>query len=199
LFKKILFDINLVILNDDNQDDLTFLTWFSFNKNFSGIKSLILKKKRTQSNINFWSNSFGIFSMVTDSSLEKINNYDFLDDSYFVVKPGIIFSKPELDLDKSIDLFDKFGLYYKNKNSNLFNEQNDLIGNLDHDVSTIFVNLNPWIDNLNKGKINNSLAKCYGHPEFLKGHGTANEVNFGFILKDAYSVYVNFPEVNYDR
>ena len=59
--------------------------------------------------------------------------------------------------------------------------------------------IQPWIDNLNKGKINNSLAKCYGHPEFLKGHGTANEVNFGFILKDAYSVYVNFPEVNYDR
>jgi len=152
LFKKTISDINLVILNDQNQDDLTFLTWFSFNKNFAGIKSLILRKTRNQSNISFWSNSFGIFSMVGDYDLNKINKFNFLDSSYFVVKSGLLFSKPEFDLDKSIDLFEKHGIYYKNKNADSFNDQKDLIGDLDCDVSTIFVNLNTWIKNINKLK-----------------------------------------------
>jgi len=198
LFKKTISDINLVILNDQNQDDLTFLTWFSFNKNFAGIKSLILRKTRNQSNISFWSNSFGIFSMVGDYDLNKINKFNFLDSSYFVVKSGLLFSKPEFDLDKSIDLFEKHGIYYKNKNADSFNDQKDLIGDLDCDVSTIFVNLNTWIKNINKLKLNSKLSQCYGNPEFMKGRGTPNEVSFGLLLKDAYGVYANFPEVKND-
>lgn len=198
MFKRKISDVNLIIINDNlnqHDDDLTFLTWFSFNKNFSGIKSLIIRKKRNQSNINYWSNSFGIFCMTGDYHFEKIKNFNFLDKNYFIVKSGIISSKSELDLDKSFDLYENCGVFYKNKTTDLLNDQNDLFGNLNSDASTIFINLNSWIKELVDSNLNTRLSQCYGNPKFLKGHGTANEINFGYILKDAYSLYANFPEV----
>ena len=150
MFKRKLSDINLVIISDKNHnnDDLTFLTWFSFNKNFAGIKSLIYRKKRNNSNINYWTNSFNIFSLVGDFDLNKINNLYFLDNSFFIVKSGIIFSKSELNLDESFDFYKDQGILYKNKNSNLTNSNQYLIGTLDCDISTIFIDLNPWTVNL---------------------------------------------------
>jgi hypothetical protein len=197
LFKRKKHDVNLIILseNDQNCDDLTFLTWFSFNRNLSGVKPLIIRKKRTQSNIHYWANSFNIFSMVGDYNLKKIDNFNFLDKSYFVIKSGILFSKSDLDLDKSFDLFDTYGIFYKNKSSSFFYDNNDLIGNLDNDTSTMFIDINNWVKNLSMLKLSNKLNQCYGHPKFLKGNGTTNEINFGYILKDAYGVYSNFPEV----
>jgi len=198
LFKRKISNVNLVIVNDNlnqHDDDLTFLTWFSFNKHFSGIKSLIVRKKRKQSNINYWSNSFGISCVTGDFDLENIKNFDCLDESYFVIKSGIIFLKSELDLNKSFDLYDNYGIYYYNKNLNFLNNQNDLFGNLNSDNSTVFVDLNLWIKELRDLNLNTKLSQCYGNPEFLKGFGTANEINFGYILRDAYSIYANFPEV----
>ena len=198
MFKRKLSEINLVIVSDKNHnnDDLTFLTWFSFNKNFAGIKSLIYRKKRNNSNINYWTNSFNVFSLVGDFDFKKINNLDFLDNSFFIVKSGIIFSKSELNLEESFDFYKDKGILYKNKNSNLINNNQDLIGTLDSDTSTVFIDLNPWIDNLNLLKLNCKLSLCYGEPEFLKGKGTANQINFGYLLKDACKVYTNFPEVS---
>lgn len=192
-------NINLIIVCNDSKhnDDLTFLTWYSFNKHFSGIKSLILKNNRSSSNINYWSSSFKIHNKVfTSFCLEKLNEFDFLDDSYFVVKAGVIFSKPEINLENSFNLFDNYGIYYFNKNFPIVKNDIDyLMGYLEDDVSSIFIDLNPWIEKLNQLKLIDKLSLAYGEPDFLKGKGTSNQINFGSILKDAQKIYNNFPEV----
>lgn len=197
MFKNKISNINLIIVcdNSKNNDDLTFLTWYSFNKHFSGIKSLILKTKRDNSNIIYWANSFKVNYKFGEFSLDKINKFNFLDESYFVIKAGIIFSKPEIDLENSFDLFDEKGIYYNNKNSNFKNNNNFLIGCLEDDVSSVFIDLNPWIIKLKQLQLINKLSLCYGEPSFINGKGTPNEINFGAILKDAQKVYINFPEV----
>ena len=198
MFKNKISNINLVIVCDNSKhsDDLTFLTWYSFNKHFSGIKSLILKTKRDNSNIIYWANSFKINYKFGEFSLDKINNFNFLDDSYFVIKSGIIFSKSEIDLENSFDLFNQKGIYYNNKKSNMKNNDNDyLIGNLEDDNSSVFIDLNPWIAKLKQLQLIDKLSSCYGEPSFINGKGTPNEINFGAILKDAQKVYINFPEV----
>ena len=96
MFKKRISNINLIIVCNDSKhnDELTFLTWYSFNKCFSGIKSLILKSNRKNSNIKYWINSFKIHCKFGSLSLDEIKKFEFLDDSYFVIKAGIVFMKP---------------------------------------------------------------------------------------------------------
>ena len=195
--KKIIPNINLIIVCNDykHNDELTFLTWYSFNKCFSGIKSLILKSNRKNSNINYWINSFKIHCKLGNLSLDEIKKFEFLDQSYFIIKAGVIFLKPEIDLENSFDLFESQGIYYNYKNSFLKTENKYLIGTLEEDESFNFIDLNPWVKKLNELKLIDRLSLCYGEPEFINGKGNQNEINFGSFLKDAQKVYNNFPEV----
>lgn len=195
--KEKIANVSLIIVCNDSKhnDELTFLTWYSFNKCFSGIKSLILKSNRKNSNINYWINSFKIHCKFGNLSLDKIKKFEFLDDSYFIIKAGIIFLKPEIDLENSFDLFESQGIYYNYKNSFLKTENKYLIGTLEEDESFNFIDLNPWVKKLNELKLIDRLSLCYGEPEFINGKGNQNEINFGSFLKDAQKVYNNFPEV----
>ena len=197
MIKKRISNINLIIVCNDSKhnDELTFLPWYSFNKCFSGIKSLILKSNRKNSNIKYWINSFKIHCKFGSLSLDEIKKFEFLDDSYFVIKAGIVFLKPEIDLENSFDFFDSKGIYYNCKNSFSKTENKYLIGTLEDDVSFNFIDLNPWIKKLNELKLIDRLSLCYGEPEFTNGKGNPNEINFGYLLKDAQKVYNNFPEV----
>ena len=197
MLKERISNINLIIVCNDSKhnDELTFLTWYSFNKCFSGIKSLVLKSNRKNSNINYWINSFKINCKFGNLSLDKIKKFEFLDDSYFIIKAGIIFLKTEIDLENSFDLFESQGIYYNYKNSFLKTENKYLIGTLEEDESFNFIDLNPWVKKLNELNLIDRLSLCYGEPEFINGKGNQNEINFGSFLKDAQKVYNNFPEV----
>lgn len=195
--KEKIANVNLIIVCNDSKynDELTFLTWYSFNKFFSGIKCLILKSSRKNSNINYWINSFKIHCKLGNFKLDEIKNFEFLDDSYFVIKAGIIFLKSEVNLENSFNFFDNKGIFYNYKKFNFEFDDKYLIGKLEDDFSSIFVDLNPWIEKLNEFKLIDRLSLCYGEPEFINGKGTPNEVNFGGLLKDAQKIYNNFPEV----
>lgn len=183
-------DINLIIdcfndLPSNVNDYLAFLSYFSFYDQFKEtLKPLIVIPKTKNTAINFWALSFKIPIIRKQIDFQQI-----IQKPAFRVKCGVVLLDQNFDYQNSFNEFDKYGMEILS-GENTTNDNVGLIGKIDDEFSSSFINLNQDI------YLNNLVNILY---EVLKDvsdiKGNNNRALFERLLIKAYKIFVKFPQI----
>lgn len=183
-------DINLIIdcfndLPSNINDYLAFISYFSFYEQFKEtLKPLIVIPKTKNTAINFWALSFKIPIIRKQIDFQQI-----IQKPAFRVKCGVVLLDQNFDYQNSFYQFDKYGIEIFS-GENTTNDNVGLIGKIDDEFSSSFINLNQDI------YLNNLVNILY---EVLKDisdiKGNSNRALFERLLIKAYKIFIKFPQI----
>jgi hypothetical protein len=182
---------NLIIdctndLPSNVSDELAFISFYSFYNQFGDtLKPLVIIPSNKQSNIAFWASSFKVPVFKNKICLEE-----FIQKPAFFIKSGVVMLNQNFENNKSFDFFKSQGIKFFSQEDTFSNFK--IIGELDDNFSSSFINLKYWIY---KNNIINTLNSFYGNPSLLKIKGKPNEILFNQLLDKAHKIYINFPEI----
>lgn len=182
-------DINLIIdcfndLPSNINDYLAFISYFSFFEQFKEtLKPLIVVPKNKLSNITFWASSFQIPVIK-----KQINFEDVIQRPAFRVKCGVVLLDQNFDYQNSYHGFENNGIQLYS-GEEIITDNVGLIGKLDDEFSSSFINLNQDIYFKDLVNILYGVLK-----DASKIYGKVNRVLLDKLLIKAYKIFVNFPQ-----
>lgn len=168
-------------------DDLAFLSFYSFYNQFGDtLKPLIFIPSNKRTCITYWALAFKIPVLK-----KRIDIKDIVQKPAFYIESGMVILDQNFESTKSFDAFESHGIKFLSEiESDFYNF--GLIGELEDNFSSSFINLNKWIY---KNNIVNTLSNCYGYPSLSKRKEKPNEILFGDLLDKAHKTYKQFPEI----
>lgn len=185
-------NINLII-NCNNQmpsrisDYLAFLTYYSFYDQFKEtLKPLLIIPTKKDTNIHYWASSFKIPILRKELKFESI-----IQKPAFYVKSGVLVLDQNFDYVNSINAYEEYGLKLFSEKEKEFSNIG-IIGNLNDDFSSSFINLN---QDIYLNDLVNILNNGYGASYFFRNKKTPNRSSFSELVKKAHISYLNFPEI----
>ena len=185
-------NINLIInCNNDMpsriSDYLAFLTYYSFYDQFKEtLKPLLIIPTKKDTNIHYWASSLKIPIVRKEPNFESL-----IQKPAFYVKSGLLILDQNFDYSNSIDAFKEHGLKLFSEIEKKFSNVG-IIGKLDEDFSSSFINLN---QDIYLNDLVNILNNGYGASYFFRNKKTLNRSSFSEIVKKAHALYLNFPEI----
>lgn len=185
-------NINLII-NCNNEvpsrisDYLAFLTYYSFYDQFKEtLKPLLMIATKKDTNVHYWASSLKIPIIRKEPNFESL-----IQKPAFYVKSGLLMLDQNFDYLNSIDTFEEHGLKLFSEIEKKFSNVG-IIGKLDDDFSSSFINLNK---DIYLNDLVNILNNGYGASYFFRNKKTLNRNSFSEVVKKAHSLYLNFPEI----
>jgi hypothetical protein len=185
-------DVNLIInCNNDMpsriSDYLAFLTYYSFYDHFrETLKPLLVIPSVKDTNAHYWASSLKIPILRKVPFFENV-----IQKPAFYVRSGLLILDQNFDYLNSFDVFENYGIRLISETQNDFSNVG-IIGNLDDEFSSSFINLNK---NISLKDLVNILNNGFGASYFTRNKKTINRTCFSEVVKKAHVVYLNFPQI----